>query len=299
VSRSRVLITGGGGQLASDLALLYGARSEVQAPSRSELDITDVAAVSTWFDQFRPDLVINCAAFHNVDICEREPAQSFNVNVTAVKQLAELCAQGIAKFVHLSTNYVFDGRSEEAYDEDACPAPEGIYAISKLAGEYAALTYAPGALVARTGGLYGLHGSQSKGGNFVTRMLARARQQGSLKMVADQRLSPTFTAHLAEGLVEAIEHDVAGVVHLTCSGECSWYEFTEAIMDIAGIEVPIEPVSTSVPPGGARRPLNGVLTRRRTDACGLTPLPHWRDSLSQYMTRINENANRQLAGYGS
>jgi dTDP-4-dehydrorhamnose reductase len=185
----------------------------------------------------------------------------------------------------MSTNYVFAGDRPEPYAEDDLPSPRSIYAISKLAGEPAALAYAPGSLVVRTAGLYGLHGSASKGGNFVTRMVARAKEEGELRMVADQRLSPTFTADLAAALIEAEERGVDGLLHLTSSGACSWHDFTLAILEIAGIEANVEAVETTRAPGGADRPLNGVLARERADALGLTPLRHWRDALGDYMTR--------------
>jgi dTDP-4-dehydrorhamnose reductase len=116
-------------------------------------------------------------------------------------------------------------------------------------------------------------------------MLTRAREQGQLQMVADQRLQPTFTADLAGALLEAVEKDAGGVVHLTAGGACSWFEFTEAIMQIAGIDVPIEPVQTTIAPGQPDRPLNGVLARPRADALGLSPLRPWRDALADYMSR--------------
>jgi dTDP-4-dehydrorhamnose reductase len=281
VSR-RVLITGGGGQLASDLGL----RLEVGAEQRShaELDITDGAALAAAFAEVQPDVVVNCAAFHNVEVCEREEAEAFAVNVEAVKAMGRLCAEHGAKLVHLSTNYVFDGRREEPYGEDDLPAPRSVYAITKLAGEHAALAYAPDALVIRTAGLYGLHGSASKGGNFVTRMLARGREQGALTVVADQLLSPTYTGDLAAATIEAIESDARGVIHLTASGSCSWHEFTRAIVELAGVDVPVEPSATTIPPGGADRPLNGVLARPRADALGLTPLRDWRAGLEAYMS---------------
>jgi len=196
---ARVLITGGGGQLASDLAALLPGGAKVLAPPRTVLDVTDDAAVAAVFEEFQPTTVFNCAAFHNVEVCEREEDQAFAVNARAVKRLASRSAAAGAKFVHLSTNYVFDGTAAAPYDENALPNPRSIYAISKLAGEHAALAYGPSALVVRTAGLYGLHGSASKGGNFVTRMIARAREQGALKVVADQELTPqidTFKAAL-------------------------------------------------------------------------------------------------------
>ena len=116
-------------------------------------------------------------------------------------------------------------------------------------------------------------------------MIARAREQGALKMVADQRLQPTFTADLAGALVEAVEAEATGVLHLTASGACSWFEFTEAIMELAGIEVPVEPVSTTIPAGGAERPLNGVLARPRADSLGLAPLRPWGEALADYMAQ--------------
>jgi dTDP-4-dehydrorhamnose reductase len=271
----RALVTGGGGQLASDLEEQL---IDALVLSRSELDITDDDAVARAFEQAEPQVVFNCAAFHNVDVCETEEDRSFEVNARAVKRLAQRCEVDGAALVHLSTNYVFDGKRPEPYAEDDRPNPRSIYALSKLAGEYAALAYCSKALVARSSGLYGRHGSASKGGNFVQRMIARAHEQGRLKMVADQRLNPTYTADLAAGLIEAVETDARGILHLTNSGDCSWYEFTVEIMRLSGIDVPIEPVDTT--PGGVDRPLNGVLARERTDT---PPLRSWREALADYL----------------
>jgi dTDP-4-dehydrorhamnose reductase len=275
----RALITGGGGQLASDLQELLG--DDARSYSHAELDIADPAALDRAFEEVGPDVVFNCAAFHNVDVCETEPDSAWAVNVRAVRDLA---GRG-AKLVHLSTNYVFDGRREEPYGEDDLPSPRSIYALTKLAGEHAALAYGDGALVVRGAGLYGLHGSASKGGNFVQRMITRARDTGALKMVADQRLQPTFTADLAQSLIDAVQADADGLLHLTASGACSWFEFTEAIMELAGIDVPIEPVQTTIAPGSPDRPLNGVLARPRADALGIAPLRPWREALADYMAR--------------
>jgi dTDP-4-dehydrorhamnose reductase len=273
----RALITGGGGQLASDLQELLG--DDAHSFSHAELDIADSAALDRAFEEVQPDVVFNCAAFHNVDVCEAEPDSAWAVNVRAVRDIA---GRG-AKLVHLSTNYVFDGRRDEPYGEGDLPSPRSIYALTKLAGEYAALAYGDNALVVRGAGLYGLHGSASKGGNFVQRMVARAREQGALKMVADQRLQPTFTADLAQALIDAVSAEASGLLHLTASGACSWFEFTEAIMELAGIDVPIEPVQTTIAPGSPDRPLNGVLARPRADALGLSELRPWRAALEEYM----------------
>jgi dTDP-4-dehydrorhamnose reductase len=282
---SRVLITGGGGQLASDLEALLQGGAEVLAPPRSVLDVTDDAAVAAVFADLRPTTVFNCAAFHNVEVCEREEDQAFAVNARAVKRLAEQSAAAGAKFVHLSTNYVFDGTGDEPYGEDDAPNPRSIYAISKLAGEHTALAYAPGALVVRTAGLYGLHGSASKGGNFVTRMIARAKEQGALNVVADQTLTPTFTADLAAGILAAVDAGVTGPLHVTNSGATSWHGFTEAIMELAGVDVPVEAGTTTIAPGAADRPLNGVLRSSVSERAGLPPMRPWRSALADYLER--------------
>jgi dTDP-4-dehydrorhamnose reductase len=275
----RALITGGGGQLASDLVELLG--DDAVALSHAELDVADASALTRAIDDAQPDVVINCAAFHNLDVCEAEPDQAWAVNVRAVREMA----QRAPRLVHLSTNYVFDGRREEPYAEHDLPAPRSVYALTKLAGEHAALAYGSRSLVVRAAGLYGVHGSVSKGGNFVQRMLARGRETGALKMVADQRLQPTFTVDLAAAIVDALERDATGVVHLTAADACSWHEFTVAIMELAGLDVPVEAVSTTVPPGGVDRPLNGVLARPGADALGLPTLRPWREGLEDYMTR--------------
>jgi dTDP-4-dehydrorhamnose reductase len=282
----RALITGGGGQLASDLQARLG--DGARSFSRAELDISDSAAIDRAFDEVRPDVVFNCAAFHNLDVCEREPDRAWEVNVRAVRDLA---GRGV-KLVHVSTNYVFDGRRAEPYGEDDVPAPRSLYAITKLAGEHAALAYGASALVVRTAGLYGLHGSTSKGGNFVQRMMARARSDGALRMVADQRVQPTFTADLAGAMVEAVLRGADGVLHVTAPDACSWFDFTQAIMDLAGIVAEVEPVATTVPPGGVDRPLNGILAHERAASFGLAPLRPWREALADYMTQAGLRTGR-------
>jgi dTDP-4-dehydrorhamnose reductase len=252
---------------------------DARAFAHSELDICDEQAVDRAYREVEPDVVLNCAAFHNLDACERESARAWSVNVEAVLGLAR---RGV-RLVHVSTNYVFDGRREAPYGEADLPSPRSVYALSKLAGEHAALAYGERPLIVRTAGLYGLHGSASKGGNFVQRMLARAQADGALRVVSDQRLQPTFTADLARAIVEAIHSDAEGVIHLTASGSCSWYEFTQVIMTRAGLEVSIEPTATQVQTNGVDRPLNGVLARPSADALGLAVLRPWQAGLADYM----------------
>jgi dTDP-4-dehydrorhamnose reductase len=287
----RVLITGGTGQLGSDLAEHLSGRAYLRALSHAELDIADDAAVAGMLEQIGADVVFNCAAYHNVDLCETEEETSFRINAVAVKRMAQTCADAGVKLVHFSTNYVFDGRRDEPYAESDLPAPRSVYADSKLAGEYAGLAYGDKTLVIRSAGLYGLHGSGQKGGNFVTRVLMRAREGQQIRMVSDQRLQPTFTHDLATAVIAAVDAGADGVLHLTAAGACSWLEFTQAIFEIAGMDVEIEALTT--PPGGADRPRNGVLARERADELGLTPLRDWRVALEDYMQRAGYAASSQ------
>jgi dTDP-4-dehydrorhamnose reductase len=271
----KALITGGGGQLAGDLEALLG--SDAVALPREQLDITDSQAVSRVLADLEPDVVFNCAAFHNLEACEREPERAWQVNVEAVRNLARRSR----RLVHLSTNYVFDGSGSRPYEESDLPSPRSVYALTKLAGEHAAMAYAEHTLVVRTAGLYGLRGSASKGGNFVERMIARAREQSTLRMVCDQSLQPTFTTDLAKAILAATRMETEGIVHLTASGSCSWYVFTAAIMARAGLEVAIEPAITDA--GGVQRPRNGVLARPATDRQGVPILRDWDEALTDYM----------------
>ena len=192
------------------------------------------------------------------------------------------------KLVHLSTNYVFDGAREEPYGEGDLPAPRSVYAHHRSSpASTPPWPTATGALVVRGAGLYGLHGSASKGGNFVQRMLARAR--GRRRPEDGGRPAPAAHVHGAIWRPRSSRPSIAtsaAVLHLTASGACSWFDFTRAIMDIAAVDVDIEPVqTTSGGPGSVDRPLNGVLARPRADALGLTPLRSWREALEDYMGR--------------
>ena len=280
----RTLITGGGGQLASDLEALLGDRARVY--SRQELDISDVAALERVFEEVDPELVINCAAFHNVDVCEVERQRSWEVNVEAVRELALRSP----RLVHVSTNYVFDGRRPAPYAEDDLPdASLGLCADQAGRGVLRSQPMRRTRWWCARAACTACTGVSARAATSWSRMTNRARESGprppKLKMVADQRLQPTFTADLAAAILGATEAGAEGIVHLTSSGACSWHEFTEAIMQRAGLDVPVEPVSTTIAPGGADRPLNGVLARPRTDALGLPALRPWDEALTDYMDR--------------
>lgn len=270
----RVLITGGEGQLGGDLGRLCNDRElEFRAPGREELDVADRDLVASAIGEFRPDVIFNCAAFHQLDRCEESPDLARSVNLDGVINLRD--AAGDALLVHVSTNYVFDGgRPIEAggYTEDDAPAPIQEYGRSKLAGEQA---LGEGSLVVRTAGLYGKGGAASKGGSFVERMLAR---EDDIRMVSDQFVNPTSTRDLAGAMLECWSEGITGTLHLVNSGGCSWFEFTAEILRLAGHGNGLEPVETD-PEAIPRRPLNGLLETTR----GGPELPSWQEALSAYL----------------
>lgn len=276
------LILGASGQLGTELREHY---QNADAPTHQELDIRDHAGVRRAVRDH--ELVLNTTAFLRVDDCEDEVETAWQTNAAAVRNLAQACSENGTKLVHLSTDYVFGGQSSrEPQTEADAPAPLNVYGITKLAGEHAALAYAPKSLVVRSAGLYGLAGSRNKGGNFVLTMLRLGRERDELRVVHDQRLTPTFTRDLAISIKAAVERELSGLLHITNAGHCSWYEFAAAVFELAGLDVQLNAISSAEYPTKAARPPYSVLSNARLKAAGITPLRPWRDALAAYLEEI-------------
>jgi dTDP-4-dehydrorhamnose reductase len=266
------LITGGAGQLARELAKLVPGSV---AAARTELSVTEFEAVRNLIARSGATLVFNCAAYNAVDRAEQEPAAASAVNSDGAANVARACRVEGARLVHFSTNYVFAGDAVDAYTEADEPGPRTTYGRSKREGELRAQAELPDTLVIRSSGLYGHGGSATKGGSFPERLLARAAAGESLAVVRDQRLNPTYCAHLAAASIAAAEAGTTGVLHLVAAGCCSFHEFAQGVLEVAGVTADIKAIET--PPGGAERPRNGCLTSNLADA-----LPHWRTGLREY-----------------
>lgn len=280
----KILLIGKTGQLGSDL-LRNNPGHEILAPGRDMLDLNDLKLIRTVVTDAAPDLVINTAAFHNVPLCEVEVEQAFRINCAAVRDLALVCREQGAQLVTFSSDYVFGGERHTPYREDDRPQPMQIYGITRLAGEYAAVAASfDQAVIIRTCGLYGRSGAQSKGGNFVDKRLADARSHNRLEMGCDQVVAPTATEDLSRAVWQLIAHPGCqpGIYHLVNEGHCSWYEFTRAIYEIAGLTVDVQPVDRGGLSGNMRRPLYSVLANTKAKALGIT-LPHWRKALEWYL----------------
>ena len=290
----KILLIGATGQLGGDL-IRNNPGYEFIAPDRQELDLARPAEAAAMVEALRPAFVINCAAFHNVPKCEEDPAQAFMVNCAAVRDLAAACARTGAWLVNFSTDYVFGGDRSVPWREDDCPAPLQIYGISRLAGEHAALSGAPGrAIVIRTCGLYGRSGARSKGGNFVDGRVADVRAGKRIEMACEQVVTPTSTEDLSRAVFAllAVPALTGGVYHLVNEGACSWYEFTCEISRLAGGGAEVVPVDRGGRTGAMRRPLYSVLENTRARKLGIT-LPPWQEALAVYLrAKYQEPRNR-------
>jgi dTDP-4-dehydrorhamnose reductase len=263
----KALVLGAGGQLGTELVRILGGEAAVP---HGELSITDAAAVEAVIASRRPDVVFNCAAYNAVDRAEQERDLAFAVNGDGPRNAAVACRRVGATLVHFSTNFVFDGKHDQAYVEADHAQPISVYGASKLAGERGVLQAGGHVLVARTAGVYG--GPNS----FPMRIIERARVITELPVVSDQRVNPTFARDLAAAAVKLAEEGTAGIVHAVAEGCCTWAEFALAILAEAGVETEVRPVPTSGYPAAARRPANGCLASTR-----IAPLRGWREALHE------------------
>ncbi len=280
----KILLIGKTGQLGSSL-LAATKGHDILAPERHKADITDIASIENSINRFKPDVLINTAAFHNVPLCEEEPLRAFDINCVAVKKLAALCRRKNILLVTFSSDYVFDGAQKIPYSEDACTRPLQLYGITRLAGELAAMASAPEhTIIIRTCGLYASTGAKSKGGNFVDNRLSDAKIHDVIEISCEQIVTPTSAHDLAVAVIQLLEHPQCGrgIYHLTCEGECSWADFTQAIYDISGLQTRVNPVDRNGLSGEMRRPKYSVLANTRAKALGIE-MPHWRDALENYL----------------
>jgi dTDP-4-dehydrorhamnose reductase len=276
----KVLVTGGGGQLARWVQRTAPDSAEISAPSRQELDITDPEAVERAIHELGPRLVVNCAAYTQVDGAEAEKEQAFAVNARGAGNLAISAERAGAKLIHVSTDFVFDGRSSRPYAPDAPTGPINVYGESKLAGEELALAGAPNALILRTAWLY-----DNQGRNFVTTMLRLMAERDELRIVEDQVGTPTHCRTVASAIWQFAARQSCGIYHVTDAGVASWYDFAVAIRDEAMAcslldRAPeIVPIRTEDFPTAAKRPPYSVLDKSKTWR-ELGAARHWRTELA-------------------
>jgi dTDP-4-dehydrorhamnose reductase len=282
----RILLIGAAGQLGQDLLPALDEQGHDVTPvTHEQLEICSAEAVRQQMAKVRPQCVISTAAFHRVDECEDKAESAFAVNVLGVYNLAQSAEQAGSALVHFSSDYVFGGEKRTPYRESDLPQPLSIYAMSKLAGEFAARRYCSRHYVIRTCGLYGMGGSRSKGGNFVETMLRLAAQKKTIRVVADQIVTPTSTADLAERVLPLIASERYGLYHMTSAGQCSWYDFAAEVFRLAKVSADLHPIDSNSFGAAARRPAYSVLDNCEMRMAGIADFRPWQEALAEYLRR--------------
>jgi dTDP-4-dehydrorhamnose reductase len=276
--KPKILVTGSNGQLGKELKQLESAYPQFDFIflSREDLPIHHFELVRNYFKGYKPDYLINCAAYTAVDRAETEKDLAFQVNAEAVGVLAAICHENNTRLIHISTDYVFDGTANVPYNEDDHVNPQSVYGVSKLTGEKEALYFNPDTIIIRTSWVYSAYGK-----NFVKTMIRLMSEKDSLNIVNDQLGSPTYAADLADVILQIINSGnwIPGIYHFSNDGIISWYDFAVAIKEMAGLQCNLNPITTYQYPTPARRPAYSVLDKTKIKEKYGIGLKNWKDSL--------------------
>lgn len=283
-SRLTIAIIGADGQLGMDLQeALSGQR--VVALTYKDLDILEPVRTAQRLGAAAPDWVINAAALTNVDWCESNDIKAFQVNALGARHVAR-STPASSRLVQVSTDYVFDGQKKTPYEEYDTPGPLNVYGITKLAGEHYVQAAHPRHYILRTSGLYGTHASWGKKKNFVDAILSLVEEKDEIQVVCDETLTPTFTEDLAKQIGVLIESEPPpGIYHATNAGECSWYEFARAVLELSGERGRIKRTTAAEWNAPARRPAYSVLENAALKRLGIDVMPLWKDALERYLSK--------------
>ncbi len=277
----KLLITGGKGMLGRTLQG-HLRHHELFVADLPEVDITEGCGVEQAIAAFKPDAVIHCAAMTQVDACEADSDKAYRINALGSAQVACAAARHGARLIAVSTDYVFDGALDRPYHEFDAPAPRTVYGASKLAGEAAVRHHCPDHTILRIAWLYG-----EEGPSFLHTMLKLGAQAGApLKVVNDQLGNPTSTAAVAELIGRLLDNPVPGVVHGSCEGEATWYDFAQVIFEKANLRRGIVPCGTADFPRPAPRPANSRLEKRMLRLAGLPPMPNWQEEAGKFISSL-------------
>ena len=283
---TKILITGANGQLGSEIKKIAGEFPSLEFlfTDVAELDITDSEKVAIFFTEHQPAFLVNCAAYTAVDKAENDSETAKLINATAVSILAEQSAKANCKMVHVSTDYVFDGKANQPYTEENLVNPQSVYGKTKLEGEKLCMQNNPQSIIIRTSWLYSAFGN-----NFVKTMIRLGNERDELRVVADQLGCPTNAADLADAILTIISSVVKGlkvfepgIYHYSNEGLTSWYDFTCAIIEIAGISCKVTPITTAEYPLPTPRPAYSVMDKSKIKRIFGIDIPHWKASLISY-----------------
>ncbi|HXA48920.1 MAG TPA: dTDP-4-dehydrorhamnose reductase [Candidatus Acidoferrum sp.] len=279
----RAAVFGAAGQLGVELVRELKHRGyETTSWDRAQVDITDGAAVESALANFDAQVVLNAAAYNQVDVAEKEPQAAYLVNALAVRNLALACRQIDAQLVHFSTDYVFDGEAGRSYVEEDATHPLGAYAVSKLSGELYAQAYLERVLIVRTSGVFGPAGIRTARGNFVELMLRLAQSPNPIRVVEDHVASPTFAPALASRTIDLMDAGKTGVFHIGGGAPYSWFEFARLLFEAAGVKPALSPTNEREYRTPARRPRYSALSNAKMERAGVEPMPSLPKALETY-----------------
>ena len=283
MSARRIAIVGGSGQLGSALREALGERV-IAAPPHADVPFENGAALARLLTDARPDVLINCSAFHHVDVAEREPELAFAINALAVDRAAKACAERGVAFMTVSTDYVFDGTLGRAYREDDAVNPQTAYGASKAAGEFLTRRHGARHYIVRTSGVFGTIGSSNKGYTLIEKVLRQAEEGQPTRMVADMVFSPSYAPHVAVAMRDIIDAEAFGTHHVTNAGGCSWYEFVRTAFKKSGLAAaPLESATYASLNNPTQRPMYSVLENTTFARAGIAALPTWDAALDEFL----------------
>lgn len=278
----RVLVTGSEGQLGYDvIKLLEMGNIACKGVDKKDFDLLDEAAVKAFVKEYKPDVVVHCAAYTAVDNAEDEKEVCHAVNAVGTKFIAEACRLNDAKMMYISTDYVFPGNGSDPYEVSDITGPSNYYGLSKWQGEEAVRNTLDGHFILRISWVFGKNGH-----NFVKTMLKLSETRTELGVVADQIGSPSYTVDLAELILEMIKTDKFGTYHASNEGYCSWYDFACEIFSLSEKSVKVNPIGSDEFPSKVKRPLNSRLSKESLDRAGFKRLPRWENALSRYIEEL-------------
>lgn len=282
----KIIVTGANGQLGSDIVKLFTQLNyKVIALTHNEIELENLNSIKNCLMTFEPTILINTAAFHHVDLCEQFPDKAKIINAIAPEYMAKLCNIMDIKFIHFSTDYVFDGKQNIPYTENDKPNPLNVYGATKFEGENKILNVNPNHSIIRVSALYGNNPCRAKNGlNFVKLMLKMAKEKGEVSVVNDELVSPTNTNNIALQLNEILQNNISGIIHATSDGQCSWYDFANEIFTYTNTDIILNKTSniSNLTP----RPKYSVLENLKLKNNNINIMMPWKDALHNYLNTL-------------